>query len=297
LNPNSDTAIWDGLALAHHQIEQYSIRFPNAKKRILCISDGEDTKSSRDVVDACNDIVRSGIVVDSFCLGNEDHGKLLTVSYMTGGYKFVPDTLSQAMAIAELEPVLALKDREDVTIPTNQRGSTMLSRFNRATRIVTPEIVTEDVFPKRRAHPNINDDMIELATARRFASSNRTGTNMLRNSRLLTEIQSIIANPHPHYDIYVSESDISFWKIVMVGPPESPYSTGTFLLYLHMDNQYPTFAPKGRFVTPIHHPNINRNGRVCHSIFDRNWTSDTTCASILNTIYGLLLVPDTSDPV
>jgi ubiquitin-protein ligase len=299
LTPNSDTALWDGLALARHQIEQYSTKFPQAKKRILCISDGEDTKSSRDVIDVCDDLVQSGIVVDSFSLGNEDHDNLLTISHLTGGYKFVPKTLSQAMQIVELEPVLSLKDRDDVVPPPAPRGSTRYSRFNLAMAIVVPEIMTEDVFPKRRAHPNINDDVIELAAAKRMASSNRTESNMLRNSRLLTEIQNIIANPHPHYDVFVSERDISFWKVVMTGPPESPYASGTFLFYLHMDEQskWPTFAPTGRFCTPIHHPNVNSNGRICHSIFDRNWTSDTSCSSILNSIYGLLLVPDYSDPV
>jgi ubiquitin-protein ligase len=83
----------------------------------------------------------------------------------------------------------------------------------------------------------------------------------------------------------------------MEGPPESIYTNGTFVLYLHMENDYPTFAPKCRFVTPIYHPNINRHGRICHSIFDRNWTTDTSNAMVLSTVYGLLFEPDYSDPV
>ena len=246
----------------------------------------------------CDDLVRSDIIVDSFCLGDDKNSELIAVSYLTGGFKFTPKTLSQAMAICELEPVLSLKDREDVVKPSSYRNRPSLTRFSRALEYAFPEIMTDDIFPKRRAHPNLEDDMIELSAARRMVSqgSVRTGSN-LRSTRLLTEIQGIIANPHPHYDVYVSESDISFWKIVMQGPPESVYASGSFLLYLHMDEQYPTFAPKGRFITPIYHPNVNRNGRICHSIFDRNWTSDTSCANILNSIYALLLVPDYTDPV
>lgn len=297
LQARGDTAMYDALALARHQIDQYAGKFPNAKKRILCITDGEDTKSTSKVEHVANDIVKSGIVVDSFCLGDEDHDSVLAVSYLSGGYKFVPKTLAQAMAICELEPVLALQDREDVVLPNHARGSTPASRFNLAKYQAIPETVNADVYPHRRAHPNIDDDVIELATAKKMASGHRTGTTMLRNSRLLTEIQSIIAQPHPAYDVFVSERDISFWKIVMQGPAGSPYESGTFMLYLDLVSEWPTFAPKARFVTPIHHPNVNVNGRICHSIFDRNWTSDTSAVSILNSVYGLLLVPDYSDPV
>lgn len=83
----------------------------------------------------------------------------------------------------------------------------------------------------------------------------------------------------------------------MSGPDGSPYSPGTFLLYLHADEGYPTFAPKARFVTRIKHPNVNTHGRVCHSIFDRDWMTDISMTTLLDSIYGLLLQPEHSDPV
>ena len=64
-----------------------------------------------------------------------------------------------------------------------------------------------------------------------------------------------------------------------------------------MEDDYPAFPPKCRFITPIYHPNINKHGKVCHSILDRNWTSDTTNLQLVNTIYSLLLVPEFSDPM
>jgi ubiquitin-protein ligase len=69
------------------------------------------------------------------------------------------------------------------------------------------------------------------------------------------------------------------------------------LLYIEMEADYPMFPPKARFITPIHHPNINRHGRICHSILDRNWTADTTTKDVIDTIYSLLLVPEFSDPI
>jgi Mg-chelatase subunit ChlD len=39
--------LWDALALANDQLSEYAEKFPNAKKRIICISDGKDTKSKQ----------------------------------------------------------------------------------------------------------------------------------------------------------------------------------------------------------------------------------------------------------
>lgn len=40
-----------GIALAKDQLEEYARSFPNAKLRIMCISDGKDNKSVRRVHD------------------------------------------------------------------------------------------------------------------------------------------------------------------------------------------------------------------------------------------------------
>lgn len=64
-----------------------------------------------------------------------------------------------------------------------------------------------------------------------------------------------------------------------------------------MGDDYPLYEPKARFITPIYHPNINRHGRICHSIFDRDWTTDTSTKDIVDTVYSLLLIPESSDPI
>jgi ubiquitin-protein ligase len=64
-----------------------------------------------------------------------------------------------------------------------------------------------------------------------------------------------------------------------------------------MPENFPAFPPKGRFDTQALNPNVNRHGRICHSIFDRDWTTDTTLKSVLDTVYGLLLQAELSDAV
>lgn len=57
------------------------------------------------------------MVVDAFCLGDEDNIELRTISYLSGGYKFEPRSLEEAMAICEMEPVLSQLERPTVAPP------------------------------------------------------------------------------------------------------------------------------------------------------------------------------------
>lgn len=66
------------------------------------------------------------------------------------------------------------------------------------------------------------------------------------------------ANQHPYMDVYISESNMGFWKVVMQGPPASPYVKGTFVLYIEMGDGFPRQAPSARFITPVLHPNITK---------------------------------------
>ena len=327
MQSGGDTAVWDALALATHHVTEYAQRFPNALKRIVCLSDGLDTSSSKQVHDVCQELMHNNIVVDSFCIGDEDNVALRTLSWFTGGYKFIPESLDAAMAISELEPVLNQHDRASGSPRIPTKSLTKWS-FTQASANAKADVVNRDICPQRKQHPNLQDSFIAVSkvsrvnisatTAARLAVPVESGSSSTNNDRptrrLLAEIQSISANPHPHYDVFVSETNIGFWKIVMQGPPDSSYEGGVFLLYLHMEDHYPAFPPKARFCTPILHPNINRHGRICHSILDSkfsqigsrdcdtdhslgNWTADTSQLMILNTIYSLLLTPEFSDPV
>ncbi|KAJ8116748.1 hypothetical protein OPT61_g1881 [Boeremia exigua] len=293
-----DTAIWDSIALAMDQLQQYASRYPKATLRIICISDGEDNKSTRRVHDLASQLAGCNIVVDSFCLGNTENTDLQVLSYMTGGYKFEPSSLEEAMAICEMEPVLSLLERPAAELPhsSSRHAGNPLYRFQQAKRSITIDQATRDRFPQRKVHPQLAGSFVELTNFARQVSQARSDGN-LRLSRIHTEMRNCGALTHPHYDIYICEENFGFWKIVMQGPPESTYAGGTFLLYVEMGEDYPMSPPKARFVTPVYHPNINRHGRICHSIFDRNWTVDTTTKDLIDTIYSLLLVPEFSDPI
>lgn len=257
--------------------------FPNAKKRIVCISDGKDTKSRTVPSDLWTSLQSNDIAVDSICLGNEDNAELRALSYLLGGYRFQPFTLENALSICEMEPFLALDQRPDMIRPRPVRGVNLstFEQFRLAQGRAEHTRVTNDSIPPMKLHPNLDDDFVELTAiaaqnkTRQHASSSNGSSSTSRSTstsggqrthRLMNEMKAIAAAGHPGRDVYVSTADVSFWKIVIQGPKDSPYSEGRFLMYLHADENFPAFAPKARFVTQIKHPNVNPHGRICHSV-------------------------------
>ena len=57
MQAKGDTALWDALAVADDQLSQYAQKFPEAKKRIICVSDGLDTTSTKTSSETAWDLV------------------------------------------------------------------------------------------------------------------------------------------------------------------------------------------------------------------------------------------------
>jgi ubiquitin-protein ligase/Mg-chelatase subunit ChlD len=304
MKPSGDTSLWDALALAADQLAHLGQNYPGIPKRIVCLSDGVDTKSATSASDVCRRLVRDQIVVDSCSIGSEDNSQLRALSFLTGGYKFVPRTLEEAMAVSELEPVISIHERPPIAHPVIAPLLTNGS-FTFAASQAAADEVTRDNFPVRKLHSNLDDQFARIDALERVSRSvaatltneNSLAKPVLRQRRILSEIRNLASNPHPSYDVYVSESNMGFWKVVMSGPSESAYASGTFVLYLDMGDDYPQSPPQARFITRIFHPNINLGGRACHSIFSRNYTVDMTTKQMLDTVFGLLLVPEFTDPI
>lgn len=113
----------------------------------------------------------------------------------------------------------------------------------------------------------------------------------------MREMAKYIKDPHPAIEVFPSEHQADLWHLLLRGPDETPYSGGIFRLWLLFPENYPTEAPVCRFQTPIYHCNINAHGKVCHSVFDRNWTPDISVRQVLDCTFGLLLVPEPDDPL
>uniref|UniRef100_A0A3Q4MI38 UBC core domain-containing protein n=1 Tax=Neolamprologus brichardi TaxID=32507 RepID=A0A3Q4MI38_NEOBR len=90
---------------------------------------------------------------------------------------------------------------------------------------------------------------------------------------------------------------MTFWRILMQGPPDTPYEKGVFELYCQFGPEYPVKPPLVRFVTRVYHCNVNSVGRICHNIFDRSYNAHVTMRDIFDAVYGLLIIPEPDDPL
>eukprot|EP01122_Echinamoeba_exundans_P010759 TRINITY_DN4093_c0_g2_i1.p1 TRINITY_DN4093_c0_g2~~TRINITY_DN4093_c0_g2_i1.p1 ORF type:complete len:1407 (+),score=400.37 TRINITY_DN4093_c0_g2_i1:146-4366(+) len=313
---SGETALYDALDEAVDALSEFKQQYPECKLRIIVLSDGDDTASDSEPWDVAKKIQTNNIVCDSVLIGEGSKNKMLrAISKASGGYCFAPKTLRDALKLNELETFLSLYERPDVKPRNPVKTELQLLKF--ADLFLYPfDICTDEQIPTRRmpdaikakvqaleqSHAEIerleSEEEKKAKEAGAAAPETQPAANQQnRMRRIMREISHLMRNPHPAFDVYPNTDDLSFWKIVMQGPDGCPYSGGTWLLYISFPDNYPQAAPEIRFLTPIRHANVNSYGKICHSIFTRNWTSDTTVASLLSCVYGLLLNPDCDDPI
>eukprot|EP00798_Chlamydomonas_sp_ICE-L_P024287 gene24287-9886_t len=73
----------------------------------------------------------------------------------------------------------------------------------------------------------------------------------------------------PNVELITPES-VFKWNLLLRGPAESPYAEGLFSVTLLFPHCYPQGPPALKFNTPIFHPNVYTDGRVCWYCQDCN---------------------------
>ncbi|GLI73806.1 hypothetical protein PoHVEF18_002035 [Penicillium ochrochloron] len=97
----------------------------------------------------------------------------------------------------------------------------------------------------------------------------------------------------PHDGRFAMGDDLSQLKVLITGPPGTPYAEGLWRLDLKMPQDYPKSPPKATFRTKIWHPNVEENtGAVCVDTLKRDWQSTLTLRDVLVTISCLLIHPN-----
>ncbi|KAI2660622.1 putative bifunctional E2/E3 enzyme R795 [Labeo rohita] len=286
------TRLYDALVRGIAELDNIKKRFPACRCRILCLTDGNDFSSMSNPVTIARKLVNSNIVVDAVIVGEADNTVLHGISHVTGGYCFKPENAKAALKLFEMETVLSMelraeRTREDLTRIFATHGYDERPEMKLPAQITKKAARTENVLKKK-------------------IRESKSGRFMEKEKRIIEELKSLHCDPHPFCSVYPSETDFTFWRIVMKGPPDTPYENGTFELYCQFGDDYPVKPPVVRFYTPvsyslhsviIYHCNINSVGRICHNIFDRHYSADVTMREILDAVYGLLIVPEAEDPL
>ena len=91
--------------------------------------------------------------------------------------------------------------------------------------------------------------------------------------------------------------DIFNWECEIVGPTNSPYAGGVFVLKLEFPTQYPFKAPKLKFETPVYHPSVQKKtGDICQDVIG-NWGPTLNAKHCLQVVYSMLQSPESDHPL
>ena len=95
----------------------------------------------------------------------------------------------------------------------------------------------------------------------------------------------------------VKENDLFHWQATIIGPEDTPYEGGIFLLTIKLPSDYPFKPPQFIFNTKIFHPNIGTQGHICLDILKTKWSPALTVSKTLLSICALLSAPNPDDPL
>ena len=95
---------------------------------------------------------------------------------------------------------------------------------------------------------------------------------------------------------FSDDSNIFQWHGTIIGPEDTPYEDGVFLLDIRFPEQYPFRPPKIVFTTRIYHPNIDLHGHLNLDVLTDHWSPALTIIKIMFCIQNLLKDPNPDYP-
>lgn len=127
----------------------------------------------------------------------------------------------------------------------------------------------------------------------------KSNTNIACISRINKELEMLQKDPGPGIAAWCINDDKMKLQAQIQGPQESPYEAGVFTLSISIPDRYPFEPPLVRFITPIYHPNIDSDGRICLDTLKMqpqgSWSPSVNINTLLLTIRVLMGNPNADD--
>ncbi|KAK1440165.1 hypothetical protein QVD17_05990 [Tagetes erecta] len=120
---------------------------------------------------------------------------------------------------------------------------------------------------------------------------------VMASKRIQKELKDLQRDPPASCSAGPAGEDMFHWQATIMGPSDSPFAGGVFLVSIHFPPDYPFKPPKVSFRTKVYHPNINSNGSICLDILKEQWSPALTVSKVLLSICSLLTDPNPDDPL
>lgn len=91
-------------------------------------------------------------------------------------------------------------------------------------------------------------------------------------------------------------NNMYIWEAVIFGPEKTIWEGATIKLILEFNDEYPNKPPTVKFITPLFHPNVYSDGRLCLDILTNQWSPIYDAYTILASIQSLLSDPNPLSP-
>jgi ubiquitin-protein ligase/uncharacterized protein YegL len=288
------TNLYPAVDMAIKRIKAYTKDLSSSvKKRILCFTDGGDN-SGWSAYDVARLAVEQGIVVDAVIIGGQDndHVNLRSLANCTGGISIrIPEQEASLSSVFEREQILALSMR--VAKPVLPKEKLSLQEFKS--------------YGDLTMYPYVGVDLKEVTAAPKPVAASKaisydalkalpTTTTPTRNPgvtrRIMKEYQNM---QNEGLEVYLTNNDIAEWKVFLIGPPNTSYEGGIWVLNVTFPTDYPFKPPAVTFINQIYHCNINNQGKICLDILKDRWSPALSIDRVILSISALLVDPNADD--
>ena len=106
------------------------------------------------------------------------------------------------------------------------------------------------------------------------------------------------SNPIEGVNIDLVGDNLTNWNATIIGPGDTPFEGGKFIVNIDFSDNYPFKAPKVHFKTKIFHPNIKQDtGEICAQAIENNWVPTLNARYVIESLVTLLKNPNADHPL
>lgn len=286
IEKRGQTAIYSSIIEAVQMLQNRFHEDSQTDLRIVALTDGQNNTGAgpEEALEAAN---RIGAVVDAIIVGDRPDANLCKIVNATGGECYQINDLGEGFELLEAEGVVSLRAR---------RGGADKPRFERRGPVdfgtLSEKGLTRGTAVQRApalAQDHVRQAVVDVASCVKSAPT----TGSASAKRVLKELEQVASKAGEGVHVFPAPGALNFWRVLIEGPPDSPFEGGVFALSVEIPESYPFQPPKITFETPIYHCSVSDSGKICLAILHDQWSPGNSVSKCLDEIRGMMKDADT----